>query len=155
MNEDQQRFVEEFGLALEQTGLPRMTGRVWGYLLISDPPNQSAESLAKALRASRGSISTTTRSLIQMGLIDKVGLPGERRDYFRVRPGVWVDLLEQRTKIVSDWRKLAERGLSAMNSEDPEAQRRLQEMHDVMAFYERELPALTGRWREEGMKGTA
>lgn len=92
---------------------------------------------------------------MQMGLIDKIGLPGERRDYFRVRPGVWVDLLEQRAKIVSDWRKLAERGLSAMNSEDPEALRRLQEMHDVMAFYERELPALTERWREEGMKGTA
>ena len=155
MDEDQQSFVEEFGLALEQTGLPRMMGRVWGYLLISDPPNQSAESLAKALQASRGSISTTTRSLMQMGLVDKVGLPGERRDYFRVRPGVWVDLLEQRAKIVSDWRKLAERGLSVMNPEDPEAQSRLQEMRDVMAFYERELPALTERWRKEGMKGTA
>lgn len=155
MDEDQQHFVEEFGLALEQAGLPRMVGRLWGYLLISDPPHQSAESLAKALQASRGSISTTTRSLMQMGLIDKVSFPGERRDYFRIRSGVWADLLEQRARIVSDWRRLAERGLAVMNSEDSEARRRIQEMHDVMAFYERELPALTERWRKEGMKGTA
>lgn len=155
MDENQQHFVEEFGLALEQVGLPRMMGRIWGYLLISEPPHQSAESMAQALQASRGSISTTTRSLMQMGLIDKVSLPGERRDYFRIRPGVWVDLLEQRAKIVSDWRKLAERGLAAMNSEDAEARRRLQEMHDVMAFYERELPVLTERWREEETKGTS
>lgn len=155
MDENQQHFVEEFGLALEQVGLPRMMGRIWGYLLISEPPHQSAESMAQALQASRGSISTTTRSLMQMGLIDKVSLPGERRDYFRIRPGVWVDLLEQRAKIVSDWRKLAERGLAAMNSEDAEARRRLQEMHDVMAFYERELPVLTERWRKEETKGTS
>lgn len=155
MDEDQQHFVEEFGLALERVGLPRMVGRVWGYLLISDPPHQSAEELAKALQASRGSMSTTTRSLMQMGLIDKVSFPGERRDYFRIRPGVWVDLLEQRAKIVSDWRQLAERGLEIMDPKDPDARRRLQEMHDVMAFYERELPALTERWRREGMKGTA
>ncbi|HZY65797.1 MAG: MarR family transcriptional regulator [Actinomycetota bacterium] len=155
MNEDQQHFVEDFGLALEQAGLPRMTGRVWGYLLISDPPHQSAESLAKALQASRGSISMTTRSLMQMGLIDKVSFPGERRDYFRIRPGVWADLLEQRARIVSDWRRLAERGLAVMDSEDAEARRRLQEMRDIMAFYERELPALTERWRKEEMKGSA
>ncbi|MGF1473627.1 MAG: GbsR/MarR family transcriptional regulator [Rubrobacteraceae bacterium] len=155
MDEDQQHFVEEFGLALEQVGLPRMMGRIWGYLLISDPPHQSAEDLAKALQASRGSISTTTRSLMQMGLIDKVSFPGERRDYFRIRPGVWVDLLEQRMRIVSEWRQMAERGLSVMDSEDPETLGRLQEMRDIMAFYERELPSLTERWRREGMKGTA
>lgn len=155
MTEDQGHFVEEFGLALESVGLPRMVGRVWGYLLISEPPHQSAEDLATALQASRGSISTTTRSLMQMGLVDKVSFPGERRDHFRVRSGVWVDLLEQRAKIVSDWRKLAERGLAVMEPEDQEAKRRLQEMREVMAFYERELPALTERWRTEGMKGTA
>lgn len=155
LSEEQQHFVEDFGLALEQAGLPRMMGRLWGYLLISDPPHQSAEDLAKALQASRGSISTTTRSLMQMGLIDKVSFPGERRDYFRIRSGVWADLLERRTRIVSDWRQMAERGLEVMDSEEPETLLRLQEMRDIMAFYEQELPALTERWRKEGMKGTA
>lgn len=155
MDEDQQRFVEEFGLFMEKWALPRMMGRVWGYLLISDPPHQSAESLAKALQASRGSISMATRTLIQWGVVDKVSFPGERRDYFRIKPGVWTALFEQRTQAVSEWRKLAERGLEVIDAEDHEARRPLLEMRELFAFYERELPELQKKWREKGLKGTA
>ena len=46
---DEKRLVEEFGIAFEQTRFPRMAGRIVGWLLISDPPYQSAEQLVDAL----------------------------------------------------------------------------------------------------------
>ena len=35
-------FVEEVALVFEQAGLPRMAARLFGYLMISDPPHQNS-----------------------------------------------------------------------------------------------------------------
>ena len=78
LDEERSRYVEEFGLLFGQFGLSRMFGRVLGVLMISDPPERSAEELAEELGASRGSISQTTRSLIQMSLVQRWSRPGER-----------------------------------------------------------------------------
>ena len=43
-------------------------------MLICDPPAQSAGELADVLGASKGSLSTMTRLLIQVGLIERAGL---------------------------------------------------------------------------------
>ncbi|MFQ3629252.1 MAG: MarR family transcriptional regulator, partial [Cyanobacteriota bacterium] len=76
-------FVEEVGLMFELIGLPRMAGRIFGWLLISQPPHQSSGELAEVLQASKGSISSMTRLLIQLGLIERLPLPGDRRDFFQ------------------------------------------------------------------------
>ncbi|MFC1903065.1 GbsR/MarR family transcriptional regulator [Chloroflexota bacterium] len=82
---EERNFVEEVGLVFEQTGLPRMAGRVLGRLLISDPPCQSADELTEALIVSKGAIRTATQHLIQCGLVERIGLPGVRHYYFRIQ----------------------------------------------------------------------
>ncbi|WP_460527165.1 hypothetical protein [Flindersiella endophytica] len=52
-----QEYVEEIGLYFAGVRLPRMPGRILGWLLVCDPPHQSAEELAAALQVSSGSIS--------------------------------------------------------------------------------------------------
>ena len=42
---------------LAQEGLPPVAGRMWAWLLVCDPPEQTAAQLAEAVGASRGSIS--------------------------------------------------------------------------------------------------
>ena len=107
-----------------------MLGRVLGVLMISDPPERSAGELAEALEASRGSISQTTRSLIQMGLVQRQAKPGERRDYFRVKPGAWGGIMRREMEALGGFRETAERGLALLDSEDPDARRSLEEMRD-------------------------
>ncbi|MFC1900460.1 GbsR/MarR family transcriptional regulator, partial [Chloroflexota bacterium] len=68
---EKQLFAEECGLISEQTGLPRMAGRIFGWLIVAEPPYQSVDQIGKALLASKGSISTSTRLLIQHGLISR------------------------------------------------------------------------------------
>jgi len=157
MNDERQleekRFVEEVGMVFEQTGLPRMAGRILGWLIISDPPHQSTDQLTQALMASRGSISTITRLLIQIGLIERLSLPGVRHDYFRLRSDAPQRMirrgLEDEIKMV---RQFAERGLELLADKTHVTRKWLEEMHDVYAFLEREFPALLERWEEEHKK---
>lgn len=142
-------FIEETGLMFELIGMPRMAGRIFGWLLISDPPQQSSTELADGLQASKGSISGMTRLLIQIGLIERVGMPGERRDYFQIRPHAWAQLMEQQISQVKMFRQLAERGLQLVQDEPPQLQERMKEMHSIYTFWEQELPQVYARWEAQ------
>jgi DNA-binding transcriptional regulator GbsR (MarR family) len=142
-------FVEEVGLMFEMVGLPRMAGRIFGWLLISDPPQQSSGELADMLQASKGSISSMTRLLIQIGLIERISLRGQRQDYFHIKPHAWAHMTKQRIAQITAFRQLAEKGLDLLRDADPQLKQRLQEMHSIHAFWERELPLLDARWEQE------
>jgi DNA-binding transcriptional regulator GbsR (MarR family) len=145
-------FVEEVGLLFELMGLPRMAGRIFGWLLISNPPHQSMDELVEVLQASKGSISTMTRLLIQVGLIERLSLPGQRRDYFRIKPDAWSQVIKQRLVQITAFREMAEKGLKLLEDEPLLLRQRLEEMRDIHAFFERELPAMNERWEAERQK---
>ncbi|MFC1913952.1 GbsR/MarR family transcriptional regulator [Chloroflexota bacterium] len=157
MNHDRQfeekRFVEEVGIVFEQTGLPKMAGRILGQLLVADPPYQSIGELAKELMASKGSISAMNRLLIGHGLVERFSLPGIRHDYFRIRPDACHHMirrgLEDEVKMI---RQLAERGLELLADKVPPTRKWLEDMLDVYVFLEKELPALVERWEQEHNK---
>ena len=146
---EEQNFVEEVGIVFEQTGLPRMAGRILGWLLLSNPPHQSTDELTSALMASKGSISTMTRLLIQIGLIERLSLPGVRHVCFRIRPGALQHLLRKKVEVLTIFRQLAERGLELAEGKSPVTRQGLENMRDMYAFFERELPALLERWEQE------
>ena len=145
MDEERKRFVEEFATLWSGFGLPRMQGKVMGALLVSDPSEKTAEELMETLQASRGSISQATRSLVQMGLVERRARIDDRRDYFRTRTD-WADLLRQQISIYSAFKEIAERGLEIMATSSPESRRDLEEMRSLYAYLEREMPAFIGRW---------
>ena len=84
MHDAEERFVEEMGQFLGRLGMTPMAGRMWGWLLICDPPEQTAAEIAEALHASRGAISGTARILASAGLIRRTTRRGDRREYFSV-----------------------------------------------------------------------
>lgn len=133
----------------EAVGLPRMAGRIFGWLLIANPPQQSMSNLVEVLQASKGSISTMTRLLIQISLIERVSLPGQRRDYFQIKPHAWSQMTNQRMTQIAAFRQLAERGLDLLADQPSPMRRHLQEMRDFHAFWEKELPLLDQRWQQE------
>lgn len=138
-------FIEDISLYFEQMGLPRMAGRVLGVLLISDPPAQSLTDLSELLQASKSSISTTTRLLTEMGLIERAASPRPRQVYFQFKPGGWVIFIRQRLKLWASLHQIAERGLELLADRDPSLRERLQEAHDMFSAIEEELPALLAR----------
>ena len=145
----EQQFVEEVGLFFEQTGLPRMAGRILGRLLISDSAYQTTSDLAEDLMASKGSISTMTRLLIRIGLIERISLPGQRRDYFNIKQGASHQLLKDSLEQTTAFRKLMERGLELTEGKAHANRQWLEEMRNMHAFFEREFPVLLERWEKE------
>ena len=152
MNEERANYAEDFGLLFEGFGLPRMVGRVLGVLLTSVEPDLSAEQLAQALQASRGSISSATRTLTGMGLVQRRTRPGERRDYFRIKPGAWDELMRRELESLQTFRQMAERGLGLVDPDDDPARQNLEEMREFYAYWEKELPAVLERWEEHRKK---
>lgn len=143
------RYAEDVALHFEQGGLSRTAGRIFGWLLICDPPRQTMDDVAEGLQVSKSSVSTATRLLIQVGLIERLSLPGERRDYYCVSEGVWQTIMRERETQVTAFRRLAEQGLDLLVDEPAERRERLQEMRDFYAFFEEELPVLLDRWEAE------
>jgi DNA-binding transcriptional regulator GbsR (MarR family) len=142
-------FADEIGLFYEDIGLPRAWGRVLGWLLVCEPDSQSAEDLAAVLHASRGSISMATRTLIHMGSVERHTKPGDRRTYYRIRPGTWTAVFEQQIQTTTKLRQLAKQGLELLNNEPATRRDRLQELHDLTTFYEREFLVLIARWHRD------
>jgi DNA-binding transcriptional regulator GbsR (MarR family) len=145
-------YVEEWGLLFEQSGLPRMAGRVLGWLLVCEPAEQNAAQILEALAASKGSISTTLALLERFGLVEPVSRPGERRTYFRIAPGAFTRMMEDKLRSVTTWKDLSQRGIDLLRKSGRERTLRLQGVHDFYAFFEREFPALIRRWRKEHEK---
>jgi DNA-binding transcriptional regulator GbsR (MarR family) len=146
---EEKHFIEDISLFFEQMGLPRMAGRVLGVLLISDPPSQSSNDLCEILQASKSSISTTTRLLAEMGLIERVASPVPRRVYFQFKRGGWVVFMRQRLRLMASLHRIAEHGLELLQDRDPALRERLQEAHDMFSLIEEELPALLERVEEK------
>ncbi len=148
---EEKHFIEDVGLLFEESGHPRMAGRILGCLLISDQLYLSSTELAEILQASKGSVSTMTRFLLQMGLIERVGLPGRRRDYFQIKSGGLTQLVRHAVYELSALRQLTDRGLELMEGHDSEIKQRLEEARDLFSYLEREYPLLIERW-EKGHK---
>jgi DNA-binding transcriptional regulator GbsR (MarR family) len=139
MNREEQHFAEEVGLFFEQVGLSRTDGRILGWLLIADPPDQTMMDIVEALQVSKSSVSTSTRALIQFGMVERVSKPGERRDDYRLRPNLWTHLMQLRLDQSRAFQNLAERGLDLLADAPPERRHHLEEMRELYRFFERIL----------------
>lgn len=127
-----------------QAGTPRMVGRLYGWLLVCDPPEQSAAELAESLQASKGSISTATRTLLTMGLAERVRLRGERFDRFRIRPEAMDEAIWREDQFTGPHRVIR-MGLDALAGEPAERRQRLEELDWMYAWWEDRI----GKLREE------
>jgi outer membrane protein len=89
------RFIEQFGLILEAEGYPRVSGRLFALLLVTEDLC-SLDDLAEQLEVSKASVSINARLLEDKGVIERVSLPGDRRDYYRVAEDMFTRTMEQR-----------------------------------------------------------
>jgi DNA-binding transcriptional regulator GbsR (MarR family) len=143
---DMMRYIEQWGMLFEQLGATRVMGKILGWLLVCEPPHQTAAEIAHAIGASMSSVSTATRALAQSAFVERIGMPGERSAHFQVRPGMWSQLIRTRMARLGAMRELAEEGMRLLPSANKEQTRRLREVRSYCDFIDKELPALLARW---------
>lgn len=142
LSEEKKKFIENIGMFFETQRLPRLAGRMVGFLLISNPPEQTATEIGETLGMSKGSVSTMSRLLMQMGFVEKVSPFGTRRDYYRIHPDAAEQLLLTRQVEFSQLLNLVNQGLAVMESENQVSQQRLVEMSKMCQLVIDEVPKL-------------
>jgi len=145
--DDEDAFIEAAARVLGAS-LPPMAGRMWAYLAICEPPEQTAAEIAERLHASRGSVSGMARLLEQIGLIRRGTRAGDRREYFSIPPDALRRLMDIAIVRLRQTRELADAGLALIADRPQESQARLRDLRDLYAFFEREWPAILDRWHE-------
>lgn len=146
--ERERELVNQMALVFETGGLPPIAGRIIGRLLLCDPPHQSSGELADYLLASRGAISTMTRTLVGAGLVELVRFPGDRASYFRLVDGCWSATLHAETMRVRRLREIGDQALRYFDDvgASPERAARVRDFREFAVFFEKELPALIQGW---------
>jgi DNA-binding transcriptional regulator GbsR (MarR family) len=146
---DASEFADALGTYMEVTGQPRLAGRLMGWLLVCDPPEQSALELSTSLGVSRSAVSSVTQHAARIGVLERVAVPGTREVHFRIAEDAWTQVARSNIPLVQGVRRAADRALEALAARDPAKNRRLAEMRDMYAFIEREMPLLLDRWEGE------
>ncbi|MDD1716055.1 MAG: hypothetical protein LUQ01_03560, partial [Methanolinea sp.] len=127
----------------------RVAGRIFGYLLICDPPYQTPGQLVVRLRISKGAVSGMMRLLTQSGMVEEFFLPGVRSRNYRVRVGGWEDLFVKHLQRLSMVRDVLGEGRLLMKGKDPGLAARIDELDSFCAFFGSEIPLLVERWKGE------
>ncbi|BBY36934.1 hypothetical protein MMAN_10680 [Mycobacterium mantenii] len=110
-------------------GATRTMGRVYGWLLICAPPQQSLTQLAAALAVSKTSISTVARQLLDGGMVERLPSPN-RQHLYRVRPGGFTSVLETQLSLMRLGIEPAEFALSVLGEDRAEQRQRIEDFRD-------------------------
>lgn len=98
LNEAKQKFVQSWGALGSNWGINKTMAQVHALLLISNEP-MSTDDIMEELSISRGNTNMNVRALIDWGLVEKVFIPGERKEYFEAEKDMWkvsVQILKNR-----------------------------------------------------------
>lgn len=83
-----ERFVESWGQMGGAWGINKTMARMHALLMISEKP-LTTDDIMRELAVSRGNASMNLRALVDWGLIRRVSLPRERKEYFSCEKDVW------------------------------------------------------------------
>lgn len=144
------KFIENMGLHFEEYGVPRIGGRILGLLLAASRPI-SSEEMSEVLDVSRSSVSTNLRTLLIIGLADRVSLPGDRNDYYVFSDDGWEAILKIRLERVESLREMAEDGMQGMDNRHP-AWFRLEEITAWTEMVEKAYEGIIKEWQSRKEK---
>ena len=119
-------FIERLALCGEEDGMPRIAGRLIGFLMVHEGAC-SLDDLAEALQASKGSVSTNARMLEERGILIRTSSPGDRRDFYEIAPGPWEQFIANARRKVKRFQEVVDDTLKVLPSSQVVARRRLKE----------------------------
>ncbi|MGD8683529.1 MAG: hypothetical protein PVG27_06260, partial [Chloroflexota bacterium] len=118
-------------------------GQIFGYLMACDPAEQSAADIAAGTGMSRGSVSSGARMLVQLGAIEERHRVGDRKTYYRLRAGWWV---QAATTKMSGFDRLADEARRIRAAGSVTRTDGLDELIAFSEFWGEEIPKLRERW---------
>ena len=88
LTEARQQFISSWGAFGTHWGINRTMAQIHALLLISPDP-LTQDDIMEQLNISRGNTNMNIRELINWGLVERVLLSGERKEYFTAEKDIW------------------------------------------------------------------
>jgi DNA-binding transcriptional regulator GbsR (MarR family) len=82
------RIADTIGALIELWGFKRPMGRMWAVLYLSGD-RMTAQELGERLTMSSGAVSMTAQELVKWGVVKKIWVPGDRKDYYEPETSIW------------------------------------------------------------------
>jgi DNA-binding transcriptional regulator GbsR (MarR family) len=140
-----QRYAEQFGNLLAETGWPRMAARVFAAILGSEQGRLTAAELSDQLQASPAAISGAVRYLLQMRLASRERDPGSRRDVYLIQDDFWYQSMMRQDTFLVRWEESVQQMLKAAGK-GTVTSRKLRATLGFLEFIQEEVDALSDRW---------
>ncbi len=100
LTEAKQQFISSWGAFGTHWGINRTMAQIHALLMVSASP-LTQDDVMDELSISRGNVNMNMRELISWGLVDRIILSGERREYFTAEKDIW----KVATQIVKERKK--------------------------------------------------
>jgi DNA-binding transcriptional regulator GbsR (MarR family) len=131
----------------QRYGFPPVTGRLFGYLSVCEPIQQTINDIAEALLTSRSAINNAVKMLETQNLIHRSRPAGTRADLISLSPlnskNMGFDPSEYQ-----EIAGLAREGLELLKNASPERRQALELTVSLNQFLAEKLPQLYDEWTE-------
>lgn len=138
--EIKERFILHWGEMGSLWGINRTMAQIHALLLISEEP-LSANDIMDDLQISRGNVSMALRELIAWGIVSRVHIKGERREFYTTEKDVWrmfrIIARERKKREVDPTISVLRQSVTDLEQmSDSEGQYEREQLRSLLTFFE-------------------
>lgn len=101
-SEHKRELIEELGLYFEKRhGLPPLASRIYAIMVLSSREGFSFEEIMEITHASKSSVSTNLKLLLQLKFMEFYTKPGDRKRYFRSSGSFLQNMLKEQYEAIN------------------------------------------------------
>lgn len=140
LDQIKEKFILHWGEMGSLWGINRTMAQVHALLFISRNP-LSANEIMDELQISRGNVSMALRELIAWGIVNRVHIKGERREYYTTEKDVWtmfrVIARERKKREVDPTINILRESMTSLNAmPESEGQYEREQIKNLLDFFE-------------------
>jgi DNA-binding transcriptional regulator GbsR (MarR family) len=145
---EDQRFIEALGLHFEnKAGFPRIGGRMLGLLMLAPKP-LALGSIAELLKVSPASVSTNIRTFHAKGLVEEIGLPGDRRHYYIFSDTAFEHQFEDALEGITEILQIMRNRMERLGPDEPLRLQRFLSTIEFFDFFLGMVKSARERWND-------
>lgn len=148
ITDKQKQLVEKLGVATEKQGFQPAASRILALLTVADDPEITFEEIYETLGISKSAASNAINLLLNMGLIEYITKPADRKRYFRRAMEKWQITAKEEMKKVVELAEVLKEVLRQRPGNTVKFNNGLSEIIDFMEFLNKRIEDLFAEWRK-------
>lgn len=142
LTDKQKVLIEKLGVIMERPGMAPAVARVNALLIVSDELELTFDDIRELLHFSKSATSNAINFLVNIGEIEYITKPGDRRRYFRSNCRNFTANVQGKFKEISNVNEVFREILENRTSKTPEFNENMRYMVELSSFILSKLPAI-------------